>query len=82
MDDSFSTAALYYHRDKDSPMFGEILKAHTHKQIFTEPAVELAESADCTMGSVIVGGLPLSNMFDILNPLEYAAENVPTIAFG
>ena len=56
------------------------LKAHTHLPIFrgfvAESAVELAdlisELADYTTDFVIVGRLPLSNMFNILNPLESA----------
>ena len=56
------------------------VKAHTHRAIFrgfrAESAVEsvdsIPESADYTTDSVIVGRLPLSNMFNILNPLELA----------
>ena len=57
------------------------MKARTHRPIFTESAEEsaiesadfTAESADFTADSVIiVGRLALSNMFNILNPLESA----------
>ena len=65
-------------------------KARTRKPNFTgfskELAVDLAnstaESADSTTHSVIVGQLDLSNMFNILNPLELADGNRPTIAVG
>ena len=65
-------------------------KASTHRPIFrgfaaesvVESASSIPESADCTNDSVIVGRLPLSNMFDILNLLESANENQPTIAVG
>ena len=43
--------------------------------------VELADSipelADYTTDSVIVGRLPLSNMFDILNPLKSSDRSRP-----
>ena len=71
-------------------MTGDIiaLKAHTHRPIFrgfvVESAVELADSipalAVYTTDSVIVGRLPLSNMFNILNLLELADGNQSTIA--
>ena len=56
------------------------LKAHTHRPTFTGSAAEsvvesansAAEAADNTTNSVIVGRLSLSNMFDILSPLESA----------
>ena len=56
------------------------MKARTHRPIFrgfaAESAVESAdsgiESADSTTDSVIVGRLSISNMFNILNPLESA----------
>ena len=62
------------------------LKTHTHRPIFrgfvVESAVESAdsipESANYTTNSVIVGRLPLSSMFDIVNPLELADGNRPT----
>ena len=65
----------------------DCLKAHSHRPIFrgflAESAVESAdsikESADYTTDSVIVGRLPLSNMFNILNPLELAHSSWPTI---
>ena len=65
-------------------------EAHTHRPIFrgflAESAVEssdsIPESADYTTDSVIVGRLPLSNMFTILNPLESADRNQLTIAVG
>ena len=55
------------------------IKARTHRPIFRGSAAELVvesadsnpESADSTTDSVIVGRLSLSNMFDILNSLDY-----------
>ena len=70
------------------------LKARTHRPILrgfaaesaTESATESAdytpELADYTTNSVIVGRLSVSNMFNILNPLESADRNRPTIAVG
>ena len=64
------------------------LKAHTHKPIFrgflAESAVEsadstAAESADSSTDSLIVGRLSLSNIFDILKPLESADRNQQTL---
>ena len=57
-----------------------MLKARTHRPIFrgfeAESVIESAdsspESADYTTDSVKVGQLPLSNMFNIFNPLESA----------
>ena len=70
------------HKKTISPSV-RLLQAHTHRPIFTASAVELAvESADSTINSVIVGQLPQLNMFDILNPLELADRNRPTIAVG
>ena len=65
------------------------LKARTHTAILArlgpESVVKLAdsstESADSATDSVIVGRLPLSNMFN-LNALESADGNRPTIAVG
>ena len=53
-------------------------EAHIHRPIFrgfvAESAVDsfdsIPESADYTTDSVIVGRLPLSYIFTILNPLE------------
>ena len=64
------------------------VKGRTYRPIFrvlaAESAVESADStpksADYTTNSVIVCRLPLSNMFDILNPLESAYGNQPTVA--
>ena len=64
------------------------VKAHTHRPIFrgfvAESGVESADSipelADYTTDSVIVGGLPLSNMF--LNALESDDWNQPNIGVG
>ena len=64
------------------------IKPHTHTPIFrgfvAESVVEsvdsIPESADSTTDSVIVCRPPVSNMFDILNPLESADPNRPTIA--
>ena len=64
--------------------------ARTHRSIFTvsseESAVESSDSsaewADSTTDSVIVGRLALSNMFNILSPLESADGNRPTIRVG
>ena len=51
-----------------------------------ESVVKLAdsavESADSTTDSVIVGRLSLSNMFNILRPLESADGNRLTIRVG
>ena len=55
-------------------------KAHTHRPIFrgfvaesvVESADSITESADYNIDSIIVGRLPLSNMFNILIPLELA----------
>ena len=66
------------------------VKACTHRQLFTESAVKsviesadaIPESTDYTINSVIVGRLPLSNMFNILNPRKSANRNLPTIAVG
>ena len=66
------------------------LKAYTHRPIIrgfaaesaTESADYTPESADYTTDSVIVGRLFLSNMFNILNSLESADRNRPTIAVG
>ena len=55
------------------------VKAYTHRPIFrgvSESADSIPELADYTTDSVIVGRLPLSNMFNIFNPLE------PTIGVG
>ena len=56
------------------------------REFAAESEVELAhsipESADYTAASVIVGRLPLSDMFNILNPLESADTNWLTIAVG
>ena len=57
---------------------GTNLKARTHRPILrgfeVESAVESAdtipESADSTTDFTIVGRLSISNMFNILNPLE------------
>ena len=59
---------------------GFVPKAHTHWPIFrgfvAESAVESTDSipewADYTTDFVILCRLPLSNMFDILKPLESA----------
>ena len=67
-----------------------VVKAHTHKPIFrgfvAESAVELADSitelANYITDSVIIGRLPLSNMFDILNPPESADGLLLTIEVG
>ena len=64
------------------------LEARTHRPIFrgfsAESVVELADSiqelADDNINFVIVSRLPLSNMFNILNPLESAEGNRLTIA--
>ena len=48
----------------------------------TESAHYTQESPDYTTDSVIVGWLPLSNMFNILNVPELADGNRPTIAVG
>ena len=66
------------------------LKVCTHRPIFTgsseESAVESANStaewADSTTDSVIVGRLALSNMFNILSPLESTDGNRPIIGVG
>ena len=73
------------------------VKAHTQRPIFrgfvVESAIESADSipelansipelADYTTDSVIVGRLPLSNMFNILNPLESADGSRQTIGVG
>ena len=59
------------------------LKACTHMPTLGGSVFESEpESADYTADSVIVGQLPLSNMFNILNPLESADGNRPTIAVG
>ena len=70
-------------------MFGRF-KAHTHRPIFrgfvaesvAESADSIPESADYTTDSVIVGRLPLSNMLNILNPLESADGSRLTIIVG
>ena len=57
-----------------------VQSAHGNRVIFTGSAVELAvesaystaESAYSTTKSVMVGQLPLSNMINILDPLELA----------
>ena len=61
-------------------------KAHTHTPIFGGSAVKSAiesadsigESADCTTNAVIVGQLSVSNMFNVLKPLEVANRHRPT----
>ena len=66
------------------------LKARTHRPILrgfeAESAVESAdfipESADSTTDFTLVGRLSISNMFNILKPLESADGNRPTIAVG
>ena len=66
------------------------IKARTHRPIFrgfaaesvVESAVSIPELADYTTHSVIVGRLPLLNMLNVLNPLESADGNRPTIAVG
>ena len=66
------------------------LKARTHRPIFRGLAAESAEAlansipelADYITNSVIVGRLPLSNMSNILRPLESVDGNRPTIAVG
>ena len=65
-------------------------KARTHRPIFTVSSEELtvesadstAESVNSTSDSVIVGRLALSNMFNILSPLESANGNRSTIRVG
>ena len=56
------------------------------ERLEAESAVEsanfTAESADSTTDSVIVGRLPLLNMFNILKPLESADGNRPNITVG
>ena len=56
------------------------------RRFSAESAVESAdfipESADYTTDSVIVDRLPVSNMFNILNPLVSADRNRLTIAVG
>ena len=59
------------------------LKACTHRLIFTGSSEESAvESADSTTDSVIVGQLALSNIFNILNPLESDDGNRPSFGVG
>ena len=66
------------------------VKAHTHRPIFrgflAESVVELADStaelADSSTDSVIVGRLSLSNMFDILRPLELADGPMVNLSSG
>ena len=66
------------------------VKARTHRPILRGFSAELAtesadytpESADYTTDSVIVGRLPLSNMYSILNVPESADWKRPTIALG
>ena len=64
----------------------QTIKARTHRPIFTDSVVKSAysstESADSAIDSVIVSRLPISNMFNILNALESASGNRPTIAVG
>ena len=68
----------------------QYVKARTHRAILrgfaaesaTESADYTPELADYTTNSVIVGRLPLSNMFNILNPLESADGSRPTIGVG
>ena len=64
--------------------------AHTHRPIFRgfseESSVELAdsitESATSTTNFVIVGRLPVLNMFNISTPIQLANSSRPTIAVG
>ena len=66
------------------------VKARTHRPILrglaagsaVESADSIPESADSTTDSVIVSRLPLSNMLNILKPLELADGNRPTFAVG
>ena len=63
------------------------LKARTHRPILrgfdAESAVELAIlSQSSTTNFTMVGRLSISNMFNILKPLESADGNRPTIAVG
>ena len=76
--------SIYYHTLSGATittggrLMGHILKARTHRLIFTdsveESAIEsadfTAQSADSMADSMMVGRLALSNMFNILNPLE------------
>ena len=73
-----------------TPLNSVILKVHTHRPIFrgfvaesaVESAVSFPEMAYYTTDLVIVGRLPLSNMFNISNPLESAYGSQPTIGVG
>ena len=60
-----------------TPTFGESV---------VESAVETADSspelADSTADFVIVGRLPVSNIFNIFTPIESANSSQPTIAVG
>ena len=64
------------------------LQAHTCTQTFAglalESALELADSspdlANSTNNFVIVGRLPISNMFNISTPIQSADSSQPTIA--
>ena len=66
------------------------IKDHTHRLILrgfsAESAVEWAdsilESADSTIDFTIVGRLSISNMFNILDPLESAHGSQPTVGVG
>ena len=66
------------------------LKAHTHRLIFrgfvvestVESADSIPESADSTTNFVIVGRLPVLNMFNISTPIKSADCSQPTIAVG
>ena len=62
----------------------DTIKLNTHRPIFrglaaesvVESADSIPESADYIANSVIVGRLSLSNMFNILNPLESADRTI------
>ena len=66
------------------------IKACTHRPIFTgstaelvvESAVSNPESADSTTYFVIVGRLPVSNLFNISTLIQLADPSQPTIAIG
>ena len=59
---------------------GSALKAHTHTPILARWGLEsVVEPANCTIDSVIVGQLSVSNMFIIQNPLESADGNRPMV---
>ena len=88
---------ILYFKDNVKPLYGNIfssnrltIKAHTHRLIFrgfaAESGVELAksipESADSTTDFVIIGQLPVLNMFTISTPIKLADSSQPTIAIG